>query len=287
MPNAVDIFWRLPSDRLDVATVGFGNSLLLDLRIYLHYLRAVVCPRFRAKDDLSLVPHREYDDLLAGSAETVRRILPPFLEEFAGVPLWRIWNGTYESADAQFYYSMVRHIRPHEIIEVGAGYSTWFAACALARNGVTAIHRVIDPWPRVARLPAGVKHLRRRVEEVPVEEFENLHENDILFIDSSHTTDEALYHVQEVLPRLRSGVLIHHHDICYPYVYPPYLQPVAQFGESDIVLQFYQTHRETFEVLAGLAFARHRLDDRELLALVPSMRWNQNYYPGALWARRK
>lgn len=55
MPNAVDIFWRLPSDRLDVATVGFGNSLLLDLRIYLHYLRAVVCPRFRAKDDLSLL----------------------------------------------------------------------------------------------------------------------------------------------------------------------------------------------------------------------------------------
>lgn len=43
----------------------------------------------------------------------------------------------------------------------------------------------------------------------------------------------------------------------------------------------------TVKALAGLAFARHRLDDRELLALVPSMRWNQNYYPGALWARRK
>lgn len=287
MLNAVDIFSRLLRDSDEIASVDFGNSRFRDLRIYARHLLSVVNPHLRRKDDLSLVPDRKYDDLLAASPERVRRILQPFRDEFSHVPLWRIWNGTYESADAQFYYSIVRTVQPSQIIEVGGGYSTWFAAWALANNRTPARHLVIDPSPRVSRLPINVVHLRYRVEEVSVKCFEDLQENDILFIDSSHTTNEALYHVREILPRLCRGVLIHHHDICYPYIQPSYLQPVVWFAESDIILQFYQEHREAFEVAAGLAFARHKMDDRELLALVPSMRWNLSYYPGALWARRQ
>ena len=62
-----------------------------------------------------------------------------------------------------------------EEIEVGDGYSTWFAAWALANNGTPTRHLVIDPSPRFSRLPANVVHLRGRVEEISAKCFEDLH----------------------------------------------------------------------------------------------------------------
>ena len=263
------------------------NSPKKDIDLFLRHLRAGLDPGLRSKDDLALLTHRAYDDLLTPSVDTVREILGACDKEFSRIPMWRLWNGSYEPMDAQFYYSMLRRTQPHQIIEVGAGNSTWIGAYALLQNEVAAVHTVIAPDSTTSRLPPPVKHLRRMVQEIPVCQFETLQPNDILFIDSSHTTAEALYHVQEILPRLRSGVLIHHHDIYYPYVIPPYLQPASEFGENDVILRFYQEHQDSFEVLAGLAFARSRMADEELLQLVPAMRWNLSHYPGALWARKK
>lgn len=265
----------------------FCNSPKSDIKLFLHHLRAVLDPRLRPKDDLSLLAIREYDDLLGKSVETVREILGSCDKKFTRFPMWRLWNGGYESMDAHFYYSLLRRTKPRQIIEVGGGNSTWIAAYAISQNEVVAAHTVIAPDLSTSRIPPGVVYFSQKVEDVPVDRFETLRADDILFIDSSHTTAEALYHVREILPRLQSGVLVHHHDIYYPYVIPPYLQPSSEFGENDVILQFYQSHQDSFQVLAGLAFARSRMSDEELLKLVPSMRWNLTYCPGALWARRR
>lgn len=53
--------------------------------------------------------------------------------------------------------------------------------------------------------------------------FEKLEKNDILFIDSSHVAKpggDILYEYFKIIPRLQSGVLIHIHDIFYPFTYP-------------------------------------------------------------------
>ena len=53
--------------------------------------------------------------------------------------------------------------------------------------------------------------------------FEKLEENDILFIDSSHVSkmdSDVNFLFFEILPRLKSGVYIHFHDVFYPFIYP-------------------------------------------------------------------
>ena len=47
--------------------------------------------------------------------------------------------------------------------------------------------------------------------------------NDILFIDSSHvvkTGSDVHFELTELIPRLRPGVVVHFHDIFYPFEYP-------------------------------------------------------------------
>ena len=248
------------------------------------HLRETFNPDLRHRDDLTLRSTTEYDGLFDQSIGIAREVLGRCDNEFFRIPKWRLWNGLYDSMDAQFYYCMLRRAMPRRLMEVGVGYSTWFASIALKK--MRTIHTVIDPAPRTSKLPRGVVHLCSKVEDVPVSKFEELHANDVLFIDSSHTTTEASYQVHEILPRLQSGVFIHHHDICYPYVTPPYLQPSNEFGEGDIILSFYKDHQDSFEVLTGLAFARSQMSDEELITYVPSMRRNLAYYPGAVWARR-
>jgi hypothetical protein len=61
------------------------------------------------------------------------------------------------------------------------------------------------------------------VESVPLEVFERLGTSDILFIDSSHIGklgSDVLFLLFEVIPRLHEGVIIHFHDIFWPFEYP-------------------------------------------------------------------
>ncbi len=53
--------------------------------------------------------------------------------------------------------------------------------------------------------------------------FKKLEENDILFIDSSHVAkvgSDVMYEYFDILPVLKSGVIIHVHDMFYPFEYP-------------------------------------------------------------------
>ena len=61
------------------------------------------------------------------------------------------------------------------------------------------------------------------VQDVPVSTFSKLNENDILFIDSTHvlkTASDVHYELFSILPSLNKGVLVHFHDIQYPFEYP-------------------------------------------------------------------
>lgn len=129
-------------------------------------------------------------------------------------------------ADALYY--MMRILKPQNIIEVGSGYST---AAMLDINEKFMGHRVSirSIEPNAERLKSLVREaddieiLEKNLQEVPVTFFEKLRENDILFIDSSHVSkfnSDVNYILFEILPRLRSGIYIHFHDIFYPFIYP-------------------------------------------------------------------
>ena len=133
-------------------------------------------------------------------------------------------NDFFSGFDAAVYYSLIRHLQPQRIIEIGGGYSTRIAGKALARNGKGRL-TCIEPFPEARLLTAdtNVEIIQKRVEQIDVDFFACLEAGDILFIDSSHAVkfgSDVCYEFLEVLPRLNPGVWIHVHDIFFPHDYP-------------------------------------------------------------------
>ena len=133
-------------------------------------------------------------------------------------------NYYFNGLDAAVYYALIRRLRPQRIIEIGGGYSTRIASQALNRNGAGRL-TCIEPYPEKRLLDAElpIDLVQRRVEDLDTEFFSDLDDNDILFIDSSHTVkfgSDVCYEFLEVLPRLKRGVWVHVHDIFFPHDYP-------------------------------------------------------------------
>jgi hypothetical protein len=130
----------------------------------------------------------------------------------------------FSSLDAVALYGMLVEFRPKNLIEVGSGYSTKFARCAIRQNGLSTHITSIDPFPRVEIDQICDRVIRQPLEDVNLSIFEELRPGDFIFIDSSHrtfTNSDVTIVFMELLPRLREGVLVHIHDIFWPYDYPP------------------------------------------------------------------
>jgi hypothetical protein len=133
-------------------------------------------------------------------------------------------NSQFSYSDAMSYYCFVRLIRPSTIVEIGGGFSTLVALEAVENNQTGAIH-CIEPFPR--------EFLKRdkRISLHPVKAqdigagFLNdiLHDNDILFIDSTHTVktgSDCLHIYLRLLPEIKRNVFVHVHDVFLPFGLP-------------------------------------------------------------------
>ncbi|GJD59941.1 class I SAM-dependent methyltransferase [Methylobacterium frigidaeris] len=125
--------------------------------------------------------------------------------------------------DAAAAYALVRREQPRRIVEIGSGHSTRFLAQAVRDGGLTTRITCIDPAPRAPLAGLGLYHEARLFGPADAEEAAALEPGDVLFIDSSHVAmpgtdvDRLLL---DVLPRLKSGVIVHLHDIFLPDAYP-------------------------------------------------------------------
>lgn len=139
-------------------------------------------------------------------------------------------NKFYSYTDAIILFSMIRYFRPCHIIEVGSGFSS---AVMMDTNQVFLNDMVnltfIEPYPdRLNSLmtPSDYEKvclIKKKVQNVSLDEFRRLNSGDIFFVDSSHvikTGGDLNYILFEILPVLQPGVIIHFHDIFYPFEYP-------------------------------------------------------------------
>ncbi len=121
--------------------------------------------------------------------------------------------------------------RPANLIEVGSGYSSAAALDIVEHSlGWTTRCLFIDPHPNHRLLGLLRSDDAERVEirsapvqDVELEIFDRLGAGDVLFIDSTHvakTGSDVVHHLTRVLPRLRPGVMVHFHDVFYPFEYP-------------------------------------------------------------------
>jgi len=176
-------------------------------------------------------------------------------------------NAMYSYSDAICLYGMIRHVRPQRIVEVGSGHSS---SVILDTSELFFQNRIactfIDPHPE--RLLSLITHedksrieiLPKRVQDVELGRFQELEDNDILFIDSSHVVkvgSAVNYILSEVLPTLRVGVYVHFHDIFYPFEYPRQWIEMGSYWTEGYFLRAFLAFNSAFEIVLFNTFLEH------------------------------
>ena len=152
----------------------------------------------------------------------VEAVAPDLAAIAAGQGPARFDQDWFPRLDAAAAYALVRREQPARIVEIGSGHSTRFLARAVADGGLSTEIVAIDPAPRASLPRLGVRH-EARLFSAADPAVAALRAGDILFVDSSHVampgTDVDLI-VNDLLPRLPAGLLIHVHDVTLPDAYP-------------------------------------------------------------------
>jgi hypothetical protein len=191
-----------------------------------------------------------------------------FQSEFKNIPnqhindsIFNFNNNSFDSGDAQYWYSLIRLKKPRNIIEIGSGNSTKMARLAIEFNNkedsnYECNHICIEPYEMPWLENIGVKVLREKVENLDLSFFEILNENDILFIDSSHMIrpqGDVLFEFLELIPSLKSGVIIHVHDIFSPRDYPKeWVVDFVRLWNEQYLLEAFLNYNNSYKIIGAL-----------------------------------
>ena len=199
-------------------------------------------------------------------------------------------NGFYEAGDAEYFYSVIRHFKPKQIIEIGSGYSTLMAQNAFAANKVDdanykCTYQCIEPYEQPWLEELDVEVIRKRVETIDKSSFEALNANDILFIDSTHVIKpqgDVLFEYLEILPILKPGVIIQIHDIHMPKDYLSDWIYEHRLWNEQYLLEAFLTFNNKFKILGSLNYLKHHHNEK-FAAKFPIYKQQPNHEPGAFW----
>lgn len=236
-------------------------------------------------------------------------VVQPYRREFARFPLeghaavqpYYLLNGRFMAIDGDVYYSLIRHLKPARIVEIGSGFSTYVAAAAIEANvaeqGRATELICVEPYPlpELAAMGAGsVRLVREPVQRVPMDLFTSLGEGDILFIDSTHALKsggDVWFEYCEILPRLRPGVYVHVHDVSLPKPYPRVYFDQHLYWNEQYLLQAFLTFNSRVEVVWPGNFLMCTAPERMAEAFAPGYQRMRERYPSSeptsFWFRMK
>jgi hypothetical protein len=183
----------------------------------------------------------------------------PFTDEKTGGLRYYFLNGAYSYSDAIFLYCMLRHLKPQKIIEVGSGFSS---CVTLDTNDLFLENSMnctfIEPYPALLKSllkgndSSNIKIHESRLQDVSLDVFMNLRENDILFIDSTHVSkfkSDVNYVIHTILPSLAKGVYIHFHDVFYPFEYPKEWLMDGRAWNEQYILRAFLEYNRSFKIV--------------------------------------
>lgn len=170
--------------------------------------------------------------------------------------------------EAQCLHGVLRWLKPKRIIEVGSGVSTHCAVKAMQMNaaeGRPGKITCIDPYPSAyLKSTPDIELLAQKVEQLDPAEFDRLERGDFLFIDTSHAVrpvGDVDYLYLDVLPRIKPGVVVHIHDIYFPYRFQrTLLQDLFQSMETSM-LEALLSNNDRFEILFCLSMLHYDAKD--------------------------
>lgn len=218
----------------------------------------------------------------------------PFTDDSSPLNRYNYLGGPFPYGDAITLRAMIGHYRPRRIIEIGSGYST---ACMLDSAEHASLPALditcIEPDP--SRLRSLLKdgdleslHLiERPVQDVSEEIVDTLQENDFLFIDSTHvmkTGSDVHFEFFHLLPRIRPGVIVHFHDIMFPFEYPDewIFDSNYSWNETYVLRAFLMFNREFRVLFWNPYFALNY--SAKIRAEYPSFLRNPG---GSIWIQRQ
>lgn len=191
-------------------------------------------------------------------------------------------NDWYGYGDAITLFGMLMSQPPKRIIEIGSGFSTRLMADVNERfYGNKMSITVISGGISVSEQSVTV--LKQAVQTVAVDVFADLDEGDMLFIDGSHKLGwggDVEYMYWKALPSLRKGVLVHVHDIWYPFKYYDWMARES-WDEAHVIKSLIR-YSEMFEIVFWSHYAYPKWA-AAVKAKMPGVAKN----PGAqIWLRR-
>ena len=216
----------------------------------------------------------------------------PFTPNPTGPRRYYYENDFFSYGDAIILFSMLRHYRPRRVIEIGSGFSS---AVMLDTKelflGDSIDLTFVEPDPD--RLLGLLKEnqadecylIQKRIQDIDLSVVEYLGDNDFLFVDSSHVLkvgSDVGYIIFQILPRLKKGVIVHFHDVPWPFEYPKeWLGRGIIWNEAYFLRSFLQ-YNNAFQVLYFNAYI-HQFHQEMLGQMMPLCLRNPG---GGLWLKK-
>jgi hypothetical protein len=186
--------------------------------------------------------------------------------------------------------ALLRSYEPRRIIEIGSGWSSAAMLDTFEGRDLPQL-TFVEPFPerllsllREEDLPR-VAIRKEHAQDLPTTFFDALGPGDVLFIDSTHVAklgSDVNFLLFDVLPRLATGVLVHLHDMFFPFEYPlKWLEEGRGWNEAYLVRAFLEFN-ESYAVLLWPDLLRARAPEvlrNEFPLLVPDE-------GGSLWLKR-
>lgn len=208
-------------------------------------------------------------------AEEQVRLLTAFAPYYSHRPFDRaqnpksryFWpNQSFPFQDAFVLYAFLRHFQPSHVVEVGSGLSTCATLDTCEDLGLKMRLTLIDPYPdwvnRFVRPQDSSRYSLRQqfIQDVPLDLFASLGPRDILFIDTSHVSkvgSDVNHIFFQILPVLKPGVIVHFHDIWYPFEYPKDWLNRGIFWNEAYLLRAFLMFNPSFRVLLFNNYLNH------------------------------
>lgn len=206
----------------------------------------------------------------------------------------------YTKVDARTSYYMLRHIKPKKYIEVGSGISTHYCTLAVEENkktGHDTAIQCIEPYPYDKLYSINnIKVIKDEVQNVDLSVFQQLEENDVLFIDSSHAgkiDSDVNYEILDILPNLKKGVYVHIHDIPFPFNFPYpanlyiYNREWPQYWNEPAMVQAFLAFNDTFKIIQSTSYIRFH-DEQFIKDTIPEYSSEVSFANGlgSLWLQK-
>jgi predicted O-methyltransferase YrrM len=203
-------------------------------------------------------------------------------------------NIYYTFHDAALLFGLMKIFRPKKIIEIGSGFSS---ALMMDTNefflGNSADLIFIEPYPEerlnnfLQKDVTNVILKKEFIQDVPLDFFRQLQAGDFLFVDSSHVSkinSDLNYIIFEIMPVLCEGVIIHFHDVHYPFEYPKEWVFKGYFWNESYMLHSFLMYNSAFEIIFMNSYLSQKFPEQYSKVFGGKLNISE---AGAIWLKKK